>query len=199
MRGGREYRLSNVQTGQALGVALTEWVYVNRQTLAPQAIPKELAVDFDTPGAPTREYDPPAVEKNINAQFTTDRTVEWHEIDSLGHVNNAIYVDWLDEAVRSALGQLGWAVQELKDRGIHLRGEYYNLSYRRAALPGDAVTITTTIEGVSERLCAIRQVVSGADNSEILTSESVHGWRTNSGEPCAPPEGWAAALLSQTP
>src|SRR6476619_4270758 len=103
VRGGREYIFKDATTGETLGVALTEWVYVDRTTLQPKAIPRELAVDFATPGGIQQEYDPPTLEANMNVSFATERTVEWHEIDSMGHVNNAVYADWLDDAFRNAL------------------------------------------------------------------------------------------------
>ena len=40
--------------------------------------------------------------------------------------------------------------------GLHLRGEYYNLNYKRAALPGDRLRIVTQIEGVAGPFCAVR-------------------------------------------
>lgn len=191
VRGGREYRIRNAATGQPLYTALTEWVYVSRETLKPIAIPPQLAVGFSTPGAPLGIYDPPQVETNTHhASFTTERTAEWHEADSMAHINNANYADWLDDAVRSAIGELGWNMGALQQLGLHLRGEYYNLNYKRAALPGDKLQIATQITGVSGRLCSFSQSITDADGAEALTSNSIYGWRNRHGEPTNPPEGW---------
>lgn len=191
VRGGREYRVCDAENGALLASGLAEWVYVDRRTLAPKAIPKELAVDFATPGAPLGSYDAPTVDRlERQPEFTTHRIAEWHEADALGHVNNAVYAAWLDDAVKAAIGSMGWNTGVLRDKGLQLRGEHYNLDYRRSAIPGDRVTVTTRIEGISSRLCAIRQTITDADSATLVGNSAVYGWRTNEGEPTRPPEGW---------
>jgi YbgC/YbaW family acyl-CoA thioester hydrolase len=195
VRGGREYRVTNAETGQTLYTAITEWVYLNRQTLAPMPIPPRVAADFDVPGAPLQEYDPPPVERNALAEFFVERTAEWHEVDSMGHVNNAVYADWLDDAVRTALDEAGWSVSALNDQGLHLRGEYYNLLYKRAALPGDRLRVTTTFEGVSGRLCAVRQSITTPDGADLLAATGIYGWRDLSGRPVPAPQDFKVQSL----
>lgn len=191
VRGGREYRAANARTGEAIARGLAEWVYLDRQKMTPLALPRDLTSDFDAPGAPLGNYDPPVVEgSGEQPEFSVERAVEWREIDSMGHVNNAIYADWLDDALRAGMEEAEWSVAELKERNLQLRGEYYSLDYRRGALPEDRVTITSRVEGVMERLCAVRQAVA-CDDGDILLARCVYGWRTNSGEPVAGPEGWS--------
>jgi YbgC/YbaW family acyl-CoA thioester hydrolase len=191
VRGGREYRVSDMASGQPLASGLAEWVYVDRRTLSPIAIPKQLAVDFATPGAPLGSYDAPLVAHlERQPEFTINRVAEWHEADSLGHVNNAVYADWLDDATRAAIAAMGWNTAALRDQGLQLRGEHYSLDYKRETIPGDRVTVTTRIEGISGRLCAVRQTIAGADGTTLIGNSAVYGWRTNAGEPTDPPEGW---------
>jgi YbgC/YbaW family acyl-CoA thioester hydrolase len=192
VRGGREYRVSDVTSGEPLASGLAEWVYVDRHTLSPKAIPKELAVDFATPGAPLGTYDaPPVVPLERQPEFDVHRIAEWHEADSLGHVNNAVYADWLDDAVRAAIDSMGWNTATLRGQGLQLRGEHYSLDYKRATIPGDEVTVTTRIEGISGRLCALRQTIANADGTTLIANSAIYGWRTNTGEPTNPPERWS--------
>ena len=191
VRGGREYCISDASTGKTLYVALAEWVYLNRQTLAPMAVPSTLTADFDVPGAPIQSYEPPAVERGgREMSFIAERNVEWHELDSMGHVNNAVYADWLDDALRIGLEEAGWSTANLKERGLHLRGQYYNLNYRQAAMPGDRLRIITTLEGVSGPLCALRHAITTDAGTELLTATSIYGWRDDAGNLTEPPEGW---------
>jgi YbgC/YbaW family acyl-CoA thioester hydrolase len=191
VRGGREYRVHHPRSDRVLARGLAEWVYVDRQTLAPLALPKELAQDFATPGAPLGSYDPPVVAPlDTQPEFTAARTAEWHEADAFAHVNNAVYAEWLDEAVKLALAELGWSTRSLMEAGLQLRGEYHALDYRRAAVPEDRVQIITRIEGVSGRLLAVRQVLTDEVGATYITASSVYGWRTIDGEPSGPPEGW---------
>jgi YbgC/YbaW family acyl-CoA thioester hydrolase len=188
VRGGREYRVTQAATGEPVCSGYTEWVYMNRQTLTPMAIPAGLDAIFDVPGAPLHSYDPPHVDPSPDPQRSNvERTAEWHELDSLGHVNNAVYADWLDDALKSAMDAMRWDVGRLKDEGLHLRGEYYSLNYKRAAMQGDRLRISTTIEGTSGRLVAVKQTVATPEGDEMLAASSIHGWRDNAGEVSGPP------------
>jgi acyl-CoA thioester hydrolase len=188
VRGYREYRLDNVTTGDIAATGIAEWVYIDREKVAPKVIPKEVEIDFDMPGAPLNTYDPPQVESLAQpVEVKTERVAEWYECDSMGHVNNAVYTDWLDSGMRAAMHAAGWPVGELKDEGLQLRGEYFALDYKRPALPGDRLMTTTRIDGLSGRLCHVSQSVANAEGSELLAATSVYGWADSRGKPVDPP------------
>lgn len=188
VRGGREYRITNRATGELLASGLAEWVYLNRQTLAPLAIPPHVAADFDPPGAPIGQYDLPSVAAESAArEFVTERIAEWHEADSMGHVNNAVYADWLDDALNAALEETGYMIKALREKNIQLRGEHYKLDYKRGTLPGDKLRIATRISGRhmsgQESLYALDQAITAPDNTQLLTASSIYRWRTSGGDP----------------
>jgi YbgC/YbaW family acyl-CoA thioester hydrolase len=191
VRGYREYRLENLSEASAPTVAtgIAEWVYIDREKLLPRAIPRQVEDDFEMPGAPLGTYEPPVVEAPARPfESITERVAEWYECDSMGHVNNAVYADWLDSGVRAAMDAWGWPVGVLRMDGLQLRGEYFALDYKRAALPGDRVRIVTRLEGLSGRLCRVHQTISNAEGTELLEATSVYGWADKSGQPADAPE-----------
>ncbi|MEO5952805.1 MAG: thioesterase family protein [Chloroflexia bacterium] len=189
VRGGREYRALNITTDQQVAQGIAEWVYIDRATGTPKAIPADIGAKFEAPGAPLGTYEPPAVAPlDEPRKFTDSRRAEWYEIDSMGHVNNAIYADWLDAAWRATMSDMGWSVSRLKQQGFQMRAEYLMLNYRRETLPGDQLQITTRLVGVEGRLCAITQSITRVgESAEIVSSESVYGWADDMGSPCEPP------------
>jgi len=190
-RAYREYSLENLaEPGTPLVAAgIAEWVYIDREKVTPRHIPKELEDDVEMPGAPVGNYEPPEVEPlDHPVEIRTERVAEWYECDSMGHVNNAVYVDWLDSGLRAAMGAMGWHVAALRLAGLQLRGEYFVLDYKRPALPGDRLTITTRFEGLSGRLCRVHQFIKNADDIELLEATSVYGWADKSGQPAEAPE-----------
>jgi acyl-CoA thioesterase FadM len=191
VRGYREYRLENLSEEGTPTVAtgIAEWVYIDRERLLPKAIPREVEGDFEMPGAPLGTYEPPPVEAMDRPfESISERLVEWYECDSMGHVNNAVYADWLDSGLRAAMDAWGWPVGILKVVGLQLRGEYFLLDYKRAALPGDRIRITTSIGGLSGRLCRVHQSIRNAEGTELLEATSVYGWADKSGRPAHAPE-----------
>lgn len=199
-RGGREYRVTNSATGILVADALAEWVYLDRTTFRPLRIPDDLLANFEVPGAPLGTYDPPIP---LNAQpsalspqpFQMERTVRWHDCDQHEHVNNSIYADWLDEAVRVAMSERGYGPSTLNEQGLQFRGEYYSLDYKRAALPEERLAITTRFIRAEGRLCEVEQSIRTPDGSDSLTARSVYGWQDKLGQPVEPP-AWADIILS---
>ena len=118
VRAYREYRLENLaEPGTPLVAAgIAEWVYIDREKVTPRHIPKEIEDDFDMPGAPVGNYEPPSVEPlDHPVEIRTERVAEWYECDSMGHVNNAVYVDWLDFGPQSRYGRYGLACGRPED------------------------------------------------------------------------------------
>jgi YbgC/YbaW family acyl-CoA thioester hydrolase len=199
VRGGREYRIKNLTTGLSAAEGLAEWVYLDRQKLTPRVIPAQTAIDFDVPGAPLGDYTAPAVEPLPNPmEFTVERTAEWYETDSMEHINNAVYSDWLDSGFRSAVTELGWTPLTLREAGYQLRAEHMYLDYKRPALPGDRLTISTRLVGIEERLCAVQQTITRpSDGVDLLSADMIYGWADPTGSPVQPPEGWLAVTKDE--
>ncbi len=192
VRGGREYRVQNLDTDQQIAHAIAEWVYIDRATGAPRAIPASVGVDFDVPGAPLGNYEPPAVASlDSPREFVDTRRAEWYEADTMGHVNNAVYADWLDAATRLAMEEMGWPIVRLKADGFQLRAEYLYLDYKSPVLPGERLVVTTRLVGMEGRLCATSHSIARAeDGTEAALAEYVYGWADEAGEPLEPPVGW---------
>jgi YbgC/YbaW family acyl-CoA thioester hydrolase len=180
VRGGREYRVFDT-LGELLATGIAEWVYIDRATLAPIAIPQQTAMDFEVPGAPLGNYDPPALERaeDVEAwEHNVQRTAHWHECDSIGHINNAVYAGWLDDAMFAAVEAQGVSLMEQREKGLRLGGAYYKLDYKRAALPGDELTVTTQLERQSGPSYAVAQRILAADGSTLLTASNIYTWQS---------------------
>ena len=173
----------------------------DHEVVAPDRLEASLLVE--SPGAPLATYEPPPVTPLTEAQaftmtFTMQRTARWHECDSMEHVNNAVYADWLDEAMRMAVDEIGFPMVRLKDVGLQLRGLHYRLDYKRAVLPEDRIMIDTRIVGAEGRLCAVEQSIRAPDGgTEFLQAKSVYSWLNASGEETDGPEGWLEAVRSE--
>jgi acyl-CoA thioesterase FadM len=207
VRGYREYKLQNLsEPGSPLvATGIAEWVYIDRETVTPKVVPREIEIISDVPGAPLGSYEPPVVQPPPAspharpAEFSTNRVAEWYECDSMGHVNNSVYPNWLDAGFRAAVDAGGWPVAASKKEGFQLRGEHFALDYKRPALPGDRLTTTTRIEGLSGRYCRVYQVITNAEGTELLTAISVYGWAGSSGNSISPPDGWLERGFSELP
>jgi acyl-CoA thioester hydrolase len=91
------------------------------------------------------------------APHVVELAVQPEDIDAYEHVNNAVYLTWLDRAAWShsaALGvPLGQCVALRRGMAAHL----IEIEYLRAALRGDVVQAATWIVGTDGRLRAQRR------------------------------------------
>jgi acyl-CoA thioesterase FadM len=85
---------------------------------------------------------------------STEQLVRPQELDPMDHVNNAIYADWLDEAVMAAGG--GVAVRAVP--------RLLRLDYARAAEPRTRIVMTAWNDGVGVWSCRI----ADADGKDLL-------------------------------
>jgi acyl-ACP thioesterase len=105
--------------GPTVATILTDWVLTTAEghpTRVPEAFPISFAVPMDG-FAPTRvDLDPPPDPPVID-RFAVRR----HDLDPIGHANNAVFFDWVDEAVLAAGGEAAIAAIPRRYRAEYLR------------------------------------------------------------------------------
>jgi acyl-CoA thioester hydrolase len=79
------------------------------------------------------------------------------DIDAYGHVNNAVYLRWLDRAAWSHSAALGLAVEDCTRLRRGMAALRIEIDYVRAALQGDRVEIATWIAESDRRLRVTRR------------------------------------------
>jgi acyl-CoA thioester hydrolase len=79
------------------------------------------------------------------------------DIDAYGHVNNAVYLRWLDRAAWSHSAALGLSVDECTRLRRGMAALRIEIDYVRAALPGERVEIATWIAESDRKLRVTRK------------------------------------------
>ena len=68
-------------------------------------------------------------------------TVRSYELDSLGHMNNAVYFSWLEEATFAALAERGLPFCDLRDHGWLPILVHAAIDFRREAKACDRIAV----------------------------------------------------------
>jgi acyl-CoA thioester hydrolase len=124
--------------------------------------------------------------------FVLSHRVTAEEIDAYNHVNNAVYLQWLDRVAWSHSAALGLPVESCVAlrRGMAVR--HTRVDYLQAALLGDELLLGTWIVASDERLrCTRRFDVLRADRGVRLLEAEIDYVCLNldTGKPCRfPPE-----------
>jgi acyl-CoA thioester hydrolase len=74
------------------------------------------------------------------------------EIDAYNHVNNSVYLSWLDQAAWSHSTTLGISLEECIRIRRGMAAHRTEIDYLRAALLGDRITVATWIVSTDRRL-----------------------------------------------
>lgn len=181
VRSRRDYEVSTRE--RVVARATTDWVFVDRATMKPRRIPREFEAMFDLDGVPPLAREPfPDVAPPPNATRTT-RRVELHDLDALQHVNNATYVNYLEQAAEDAHAAAGWALDAQIAAGGRLRAVTHDVEYLDGAVYADEIAIVTWAgeapDGTIERRSLLARggrplvrAVSGYAWADVRTGET---------------------------
>lgn len=181
VRAQREYLARDATTQEIVARGCGEWVHLNGETLLPARIPAEILARMQPTGiravprrAP-RAYPAP----RAPIEYRTARRVQRYEADGMQHVNNAVYVDWLEEALADALAPLTASARRF-------RVYRHDIEYIRAALPHDAVEITARQIGAGR--CAHTWELTIQRGAELLVRDHITGFWVNAAAKPTPGE-----------
>jgi acyl-CoA thioesterase FadM len=120
--------------GSPIATVVTDWVMTTTAGV-PTRVPDAFPIAF---GVPRGSFQPIRVDPGEPPAGESRRSFEvrLHELDPMGHVNNAVYVDWLDEAI------------DLADpAAIRVVPRRYRLEYRAAVAPGAELVGRAWLDG----------------------------------------------------
>lgn len=171
----REYDLRRVTDGSPVARARAKWVYVNLDTLRPARIPETAEAAFqptgELPALPIALR--PGCALRAARPFTSQRYVQHYEIDPTGHANNAVYVNWVEQARQDALGAAGWPLDRLASEGLAFCPVARDIEYYQSALDGMPLRIISRAAAATRTRVAWEQDVYAAASGDLLARDYV--------------------------
>jgi acyl-CoA thioester hydrolase len=194
----RSRRRYEVHTGATPALAaVTDWVFVDVTTGRPRRVPDEMearfgmAVDAGAPRTPWHAPQAPAEPGRSTYQ------VRWAELDSLGHMNNAAYLDLLVQGTLDVLGGLGWPIERLAESGAAPYVWSGDVEYLDEVRFGDRLETLTWFAPAAGGLEAHQRAVRLADGRAVVQASI--GWRWADGRGDVPAEPPAALVTALRP
>lgn len=105
------------------------------------------------------------------SHLTTIKVRGYH-LDLYGHVNNARYLEFLEEA-RWGMLEEGGGVEWFTERSLALVISRIDIRYKRSATMGDVLEVKTALAQLNERDGLIRQQVLRQDNGKLVAEADV--------------------------
>jgi acyl-ACP thioesterase len=143
--------------GRTAATVTTDWVLLDARNRVVR-IPEDFGVAFTNPEVESEILRVPTPAGEAAGEI--ERRVQPSDLDPLDHVNNAVYVDWLEEALEAA----GWraAAEALPTS--------YRLEYLASAARGDSVTVAVRGEAG-----AFAGTIRRSDGAELVRAEGSIG------------------------
>jgi acyl-CoA thioester hydrolase len=103
-------------------------------------------------------------------RFVYPRQVEFRDLDGLGHVNNAVYLSYVESArlayMQEVLGPL-----ELEELGIVAEAR---ISFRSSSFLGETLSVGMRVAGIGAKSFRFEFEIQGADGRLVADGSTVH-------------------------
>lgn len=132
----------------------------------------------------------------MGSRFSLRFPVRSYELDFLGHVNNAVYLQYLEQARLTLLEELGYPLRALIDREWRNAVVHISIDYRREALYGDVVVVHSEVETIGRTSITLRHrlIREGDEESPLAEARVVLVWQDLDGRPTPVPDEIRRAL-----
>jgi acyl-CoA thioester hydrolase len=171
VRSRRFYELRHTATGELYARANTDWVYLDRALGKPISVPPEMIAAFapegDVPDAPPREHFPVAPPPPPG-MFTMRRIVEWRDVDAAGHVNNATYLNYMEECGIQHARSANWEVSRMRAEGFAIVARRHRIEYRLQAALGEELTVSTYLSDVRRTSATRHYIIARAEDGALI-------------------------------
>jgi len=169
VRSRRMYEFRQPGSTELIARGMTDWVYIDRATQRPVNVPPEMIRAFAPDGeevtTQTRESfpKPPAPPAEV---FRMRRRVMWQDIDQAQHVNNAVYLSYVEDCGFQLVKHFKWPAQRMRDEGCAILIRKHHIQYVQPALLDDEIEVASYVYDVRRasamRYYAITRVSDGA-------------------------------------
>jgi len=144
VHGKRCFELKLKDSGELIAQGVQEVVSLDLKSMRPVATPDYIidSLRLENPRVfPHQKF--PKFQLRPDSAFLIQRNVEWRDLDSQEHVNNANYVAFAEDAAVGALAALGWSLAAFKTQGMVLANKRVQIQYQSSASWGERLDVVT--------------------------------------------------------
>ena len=176
VRSRRMYEVQNQDANGLLARGSTDWVLLDRETFRPVTIPEDMKIAFFPEGAPEEASprDPfPKAPVAPPGAVTVHRQVAWEDVDPAGHVNNAKYFSYIEEAGIQAAAQFGVLMSDFLEQGYGSVARKTRIEYIQQVRLGEQLEITTYLSDVRATSATRHFILRRAEDQTLVAQANV--------------------------
>ncbi len=162
----REYEI--LRDGKRIVRARANWVFIDANTLRPKRVLSEFEEAYRPSGEVLEDLElrlDEADAADTGREFVYQRTAQYYELDKVGHVNNAQYIRWIEEASVRAMRSITGG----EDHGFQVMT--HELDYKQSAQADDPIAIKSQVVGVATDKIALTHAIRHAENDTLIAED----------------------------
>lgn len=109
----------------------------------------------------------------VSTVFDLKRKVQPEDIDVLGHVNNVVYVKWMQDVAAAHIESLGLGINQYLELKHAMVAVEHHVQYRKACFEGEEIVLRTWLNDLNA-FYSFRQYVfyRASDQSVVFTGQT---------------------------
>lgn len=197
VRSRRAYEFIVPGSEKSAAKAVTDWVFIDSNTGRPAKVPPELIQSFFPQGYPG-EFPPrnpfPTAPPPPDGAFEMDLRVAWRDIDAVQHVNNAVYLNYIDECGMQVVAAHGWPVTRMIANKHAILIRRHQIQYHQPARFNDDLKITTWASNIRRSTATRHYKIERKEDNLLIVFVHSMGVYVNleSGRPARFPDTFLA-------
>jgi len=101
-------------------------------------------------------------------KFKFGLKVRRYELDSFNHVNNAVYFNYIEQALEEAMIEIGYPVERLREMGIFIFLRNVEIDFLAPASNGDNLEIVSWLADMKRVRGTWQHEIYNADTGKLL-------------------------------
>lgn len=194
----REYLMTRSVDNARVARARVNWVYLDTRTGKPARVTDNFALAFEPSGKSEelgiRLQKPQKTDDAF--RYRSRRRVQTYELDTLRHVNNAVYLHWIEQAYFDALRAAGHPIERNREAGWWALQGGHEIEYFEPAFDNDEIEVTSWVCEMGKVRGAWIHEIRNATSGKLLARDYSLGiFVNNEGRLVAPPSAFIEDVL----
>jgi YbgC/YbaW family acyl-CoA thioester hydrolase len=174
VRGTRCFELTLKESGEVIGQGTQQIVCMDAKTERPLSLPEDVIDRFRLENPRVFPFERfPRIAAAELASITQHR-VELMDLDVYNHVNNAIYIDYAEEAVAQDFSSKGWSPSKLAEDNLTIVMRRVHIQYSSIAEWGEMLNISTHLLNTKDTGGSHYIGIARADGAPV--AEGIMDW-----------------------
>ncbi|HEV8344706.1 MAG TPA: acyl-CoA thioesterase [Candidatus Binatia bacterium] len=194
----REYDVTRARDGAHTARGRVRWIHVDSKAGRPLRLPEEFKIAFSPTGQAEdlgiRAYKSRKIDGCY--RYRSTRRVQAYELDPLGRVHHAVYLNWIEQAYYDAIRSAGRPLEQLRSGDWMVFQGGHDIEYFSPTRDNDEIEIISWVCEIGKVRGAWIHEVYDARNKKLLARDYSLGVFVNSqGKPTSAPQDIIEGIL----